>query len=166
MRKYWWTRYGDLPAEIVRAAFQQALDTCEFFPSPAAFNAILRDIGAQSGAIVDGASAWDAMDRALFAAWSETNDRVNIRENGYPWPDGKDGLCRAILRGELGLTVRDVAEMHPAEYAKTRARFVERFDARRQVAQAEATVAKLAAPTPTPLPAERPRLRPVAGGES
>lgn len=163
VRKYWWTRYGDLPADVLRTAFQAALDSCEFFPSPAAFNDILRGISAQSGAVVDGAAAWDAMQREIFGCWSETNDRINVRAHGYPWPNDR---CKAILRGDLNLTVRDVAEMHPAEYAKTRERFIHLFDRDQQVAQAEQTVARLAPPETVPIPIpprpQRPRL---VGGE-
>lgn len=140
VRKYWWTRYGDLPADVLRTAFQAALDSCEFFPSPAVFNDILRGISAQSGAVVDGTSAWEAMQRAIFGCWSEANDRITIRATGYPWPTDR---CKAILRGDLNLTVRDVAEMHPAEYAKTRDRFIHLFDSSQSVDQASTHVAKL-----------------------
>ncbi len=144
---------------MLRTAFQTALDTCEFFPSPAAFNDILRGISAQSGTVVDGASAWDGMERAMFSCWSETNDRVNVREHGYPWPNER---CKAVLRGDLNCTVRMIAEMHPAEYAKTRERFVALYDRAQQVNQAQDTAARLAPPDTVPIPIpprpQRPRL--------
>ncbi len=162
VRDYWWSRYGDLPADVIRTAFQAALDTCEFFPSPAAFNEILRDVSAQSGAVVDGASAWEAMDRTMFSCWSETNDRINVREHGYPWPDER---CKQIIRNEMRRMVRDIAEMHPAEYAKTRERFIALYDGARVVEQAEATVAKIAAPAPLSVVAPPPLRRISGGGE-
>jgi len=147
---------------VLQTAFQAALDTSEFFPSPAAFNEILRDVSAQSGAVVDGASAWEAMERGIFSCWSETNDRINVREHGYPWPDER---CKQIVRGEMRRMVRDIAEMHPAEYAKTRERFIALYDGARVVEQAAATVAKIQAPDPVQLPAQRPpRLQRVVGG--
>lgn len=148
---------------MLHTAFQAALDTCEFFPTPAAFNEILRGISAQTGTVVDGASAWEAMDRSMFSCWSETNDRINVREHGYPWPDER---CKQIIKGEMRRMVRDIAEMHPAEYAKTRERFIALYDGARVVEQASATVAKLQAPTPVPLNTARPpRHQRVIGGD-
>jgi len=163
LARYWWQTYGDLPDAVLVAAFEIAKQSCRFFPAPAEFSAFLRGISAQSGAVVDGAAAWEAMQRDLFGCWSETNDRINVRANGYPWPTDR---CKAILRGDLNLTVRDVAEMHPAEYAKTRERFIALYDRDQQVAQAEQTVARLAPPETVPIPIpprpQRPRL---VGGE-
>ena len=162
--RYWWQKYGDLPDEVLLTGFQVALDTCTFFPSPAEFNGLLRTISAAQGQIVDGASAWDAMERELFGCWSETNDRINVRVHGYPWPNDR---CKALLRGELHCTVRDVAEMHPKGVADLRARFVARYDGVAQVAQAEQTVARLDPPETVPIPIpprpQRPRL--VSGEE-
>jgi len=113
---------------------------------------------------VDGGAAWEAMQRTMFSCWSVTNDQITIRATGYPWPTDR---CKAILRGDLNLTVRDVAEMHPAEYAKTRDRFIALYDRDQQTVQAQETAARLAAPETAPIPIpprpQRPRL--VSGDE-
>ena len=162
--RYWWQTYGDLPDDVLQKAFAAAQRASRFFPTPAEFDAILRQIAAKGGAVVDGASAWDAMERELFGCWSETNDRINVRVHGYPWPNDRS---KAILRGELNCTVRDVAEMHPKGVADLRARFIALYDGAAQVAQAEQTVARLAAPETVPIPIpprpQRPRL--VSGDE-
>lgn len=160
--KYWWQTYGDLPDDILQTAFQVAAQSGGFFPTPATFNEILRGISAQSGAVVDGASAWEAMDRSMFSCWSETNDRINVREHGYPWPDER---CKQIIRNDMRRMVRDIAEMHPAEYAKTRERFIALYDGARVVEQASATVAKIEAPAPLSVVAPPPLRRISGGGE-
>lgn len=167
--RYFWDTYGDLPDDVLLEAFATIKRSGKFFPRPADFDEAVRQIGRKAGAINDGASAWDAMQRDLFGCWSEANDRVNIRVHGYPWPNDR---CRQILRGQLNCTVRDVVEMHPAEYAKTREAFIRAYDGAAQVDQAEATVAKLQAPAPISMPTSEPRafvppppLRRI-GGES
>jgi hypothetical protein len=160
--RYWWETFGDLPDDVLLQAFAVAKRTSKFFPSPNEFDEIIRQIGRKSGAVVDGATAWDAMQRDLFGCWSETNDRINIRVHGYPWPNDR---CKQILRGQLNCTVRDVVEMHPAEYAKTREAFVKAYDGAAQTEQAEATVAKIAAPAPLSVVAPPPLRRISGGGE-
>ena len=157
--RYFWDTFGDMPDDVLMQAFAVAQRSLKWFPKPAEFDAIIRTIAAKGGAVVDGASAWDALERDLFGCWSETNDRINVRVHGYPWPNDR---CKAILRGELNCTVRDVAEMHPKGVADLRARFIALYDGVAQVAQAEQTVARLAAPETVPVPIpprpQRPRL--------
>ena len=45
----WWMKYGDLPDDILLAAFGQALNSCKFFPSIAEFNEILTDVKRAAG---------------------------------------------------------------------------------------------------------------------
>jgi hypothetical protein len=131
----WWRKFGALPDGVLLPAFELALDTCKFFPSIAEFNDLIRAVAQSEGGIVDGATAWNACERALFACWSETRDRLILAKGeGYPWPDPR---CKEVLRGAMDRTVRDVANMHPKEYAATRDRFVALYDQGAQVAQAQ-----------------------------
>ena len=47
--KLWWEKYGQIPDDILLAAFGQAIDTCKFFPSPAEFNDILANVRRAAG---------------------------------------------------------------------------------------------------------------------
>jgi hypothetical protein len=138
---YWWRRFGDLPDEILIEAFQRALDSADYFPSPAQFMGILRDISASQGAIVGGAGAWEAIERDILGQWSETNDRLMASAGKrYAWPDERS---RDILRNEMGCMVSALAQMHPRALAEVRDRFVAKYDAAIATDQARAGVAKL-----------------------
>lgn len=141
----WWRKYGDLPDELLLEAFQLVEDTCRFFPSPAEFNDLLRRIGASRGQIVDGMTAWDAIERDILGNWSETNDRLMASAGRrYPWPDDRS---RDILRSEMGCMVSALAQLHPKGLAEVRDRFVAKYDAALATEQARAGVAKLAQPS-------------------
>lgn len=144
--QYWWQSFGDLPDETLLPAFEMAKQSCRFFPSPAEFREFLQEVASSQGAIVNGYTAWEALEKAIFRPWSEANDRVMVQENRkYPWPTP---LCREVLRGQMALTPRDVAMMHPKEYAATRERFIKAFDSAQTVGHAvERTQAALDAPT-------------------
>lgn len=140
--RFWWQRFGDLPDDILAEGFMRALDSCDYFPSPSQFMAILRDISASQGGIADGATAWEAIERDIIGRWSETNDRLLASTNRrYPWPDDRS---RAILRDEMGCMVSGLAQMHPKGLAEVRERFVAKYDAALATEQARAGVAKLA----------------------
>ena len=131
----WWRKFGALPDGVLLPAFELALDTCKFFPSIAEFNDLLRAVAQAEGRIVDGATAWNACERALFSCWSETRDRLILaRGDGYPWPDER---CKDVLRRQMDRTVRDVANMHPKEYATARERFIQLYDQGAQVGRAQ-----------------------------
>jgi hypothetical protein len=96
----WWRKFGDLPDGILVPAFELALDTCTFFPSIAEFHGLIRTVAASEGAVVDGATAWEAIERDIIGRWSETGDRLLASTNRkYPWPDDRS---REILRDEMG----------------------------------------------------------------
>lgn len=139
--RFWWQRFGDLPDEVLQEAFIRALDTCNYFPSPAQFMGILREISASQGAIVSGASAWEAIERDIIGQWSETGDRL-LASSGrrYPWPDERS---REILRNEMGCMISSLAQMHPKALAEIRDRFIAKYDATLATEQARAGVAKL-----------------------
>ncbi len=152
---FWWQRFGDLPDDILAQAFMQALNTCDYFPSPAQFMTILRGISASQGAIVDGASAWESIERDIIGQWSETGDRLMASAGTkYAWPDDRS---RQILRNEMGSMISSLAQMHPKGLAEIRDRFVAKYDAALAVTQAREGVAKLDAQQaaglipPTPL---------------
>lgn len=131
----WWRKFGALPDGVLVPAFDLALDTCKFFPSIAEFNDLIRAVAQAEGAVLDGATAWNACEKALFTCWSEARDRLLLaKDEGYPWPDTR---CKEVLRGAMDRTVRDVANMHPKEYAATRERFVALYDQGAKVAQAQ-----------------------------
>lgn len=133
--RFWWTRYGDLPDDVLLTAFELALQQCKFFPSPAEFTELLTQVagrGLESG----GAAVWEAMHQTMFSVWSETRDRVMLQDGTrYPWPDDR---ARAILRDRMNLTVRRVAEMHPKDYEAARQRFIQQYDGAQAVERAEA----------------------------
>lgn len=139
----WWTTFGDLPDHVLLTGFHLAMQSAEFFPTPARFRQLLGAIAAEAGAPIGGQATWEAMERDIFRRWSETGDRLIASTVGgkYPWPDDRS---REVLRGQLTLTVRDVVMMHPAEYAATRERFVELYDEGRMVAEAHEAVDRLA----------------------
>ena len=132
----WWRKFGNLPDSVLVPAFELALNTCTFFPSIAEFNAILRRVAGAEGEVVDGASAWEACERRVFSCWSEAGDSL-IRQSGggYDWPDEQ---CKRLVRETLNLTVRAIATMHEIEYGKVKARFIEQYEAGRQVSEAQA----------------------------
>jgi hypothetical protein len=133
----WWRKFGALPDDVLAAAFEVVIDTCRFFPSPAEFNDILRQVAASRGAIVDGATAWDECERLIFRQWSEAGDRLVLQSGqGYPWPNPR---CKDIVRERLNLTVRGIAMMHARDYDQTRARFIAAYDSGQAVERAEAT---------------------------
>lgn len=138
----WWRKFGDLPDGILVPAFELALDTCKFFPSIAEFHELIHTVARSEGAIVDGASAWEAIERDIIGRWSETNDRL-LASTGrkYPWPDDRS---RDILRNEMGCMVSSLAQMHPKGLAEVRGRFVAKYDAALATEQSRAGVAKLA----------------------
>lgn len=143
LMRFWWQRFGDLPDDILAEAFMRALDSCDFFPSPSQFMAILRDISASQGAITDGASAWEVIDRDIIGQWSETGDRLIAQSGkGYPWPDDRS---KAILRSEMGYMISALAQMHPKAVAEVRDRFIGKYDAAVATEQARAGVAKIEA---------------------
>lgn len=147
----WWRKFGHLPDGLLVPAFELALDTCKFFPSIAEFNDLLRTVAKSEGAVVDGATAWDAIERAIIGRWSEAGDRMILSAGtGYPWPDDR---CKRLVRDAMNLRVRDIATMHPAEYARTRDDFIRRYDQAEQVERAQVGVGVL----PTP-------LRQIGGG--
>lgn len=133
--QYWWQTFGDLPDDTLLPAFEMAKQSCRFFPSPAEFNDLLRQVAASRGAIVDGASAWDQCERIIFRQWSEANDAKVRERGGYPWPNL---TCKEIVREKLNHTPRSIAMMHAKDYAATRERFIAAYDSAQAVAQAEA----------------------------
>lgn len=120
---------------MLGAAFELVIDTCKFFPSPAEFNDLLRQVAAAAGAVVDGASAWDECERLIFRQWSEASDRLVLQAGqGYPWPNPR---CKEIVRERLNLNVRAIATMHAKDYDQTRARFIAAYDSGQAVERAE-----------------------------
>jgi len=135
--RFWWTRFGDLPDEVLLTTFELAMTECKFFPSPAEFKDLLGQVAGR-GLAANGAAVWDEMHRTLFGCWSETRDRVMLQENRkYDWPDD---LSRSILRDRLNLTVRRVAEMHPKDYEAARERFIKAYDSVQAVERAEQAI--------------------------
>lgn len=135
----WWRKFGALPDDVLIAAFELVIDTCKFFPAPAEFNDLLRQVATSRGAVVDGASAWDECERLIFRQWSEAGDRLVLSSGqGYPWPNLE---CKATVREKLNLTVRAIATMHPKDYDATRERFINAYDAAQAVERAEAQIA-------------------------
>ena len=134
----WWRKYGGLPDDVLTAAFEVVIDTCKFFPAPAEFNDILRQVAAASGAVVDGATAWDECERLIFRQWSEAGDRLVLQAGqGYPWPNPR---CKELVRERLNLTVRGIATMHAKDYDATRGRFIALYDSVQAVERAEQAI--------------------------
>lgn len=137
----WWRKFGDLPDAILLPAFELALDSCKFFPSIAEFNDLIRTVGRAEGGIVDGASAWEAIERDILGRWSETSDRLMASAGKrYPWPDERS---RDILRNEMGCVISALAQMHPKALGDIRDRFIAKYDAALTTERARAGVAKL-----------------------
>lgn len=137
----WWSKYGALPDDVLIAAFALAVDTCEFFPPPAKFNELLRNVAGATGAVVDGETAWAYLQQRTVRKF---RPGVAIREPGDPDPyrskqdplDWPDELARSIVRDELGgIYALAVTE---GEYAREqqRKRFVASYDRQRQATQA------------------------------
>lgn len=135
--QYWWQTFGHLPDDTLVPAMEMAKQSCKFFPSPAEFNDILRQVAAARGAIVDGASAWDECERIIFRQWSEANDHLVRQQGGYPWPNLR---CKEIVRDRLNLTPRMIALMHAKDYDATRSRFVKAYDEGQAVERAEVAI--------------------------
>lgn len=143
-----------------------------FFPTVPEILKAVSELAAARGVAVDGASAWEAMQRALFSQWSEAGDRligtrIAAGGPGYPWPNER---CREIVKGRMNRTVRGIAQIESAyELDKVRAEFVRYYDAKQAVDAVEAqdTAARLPAPETVPIPIpprpQRPRL--VSGDE-
>jgi hypothetical protein len=139
----WWQKYGALPDEVLFAAFALVVDTCEFFPAPAKFNELLRQVAGSTGAVVDGESAWAYLQSRTVRKF---RPGVAIRDPGDPDPfrskqdplDWPDELARRIVREELGgIYALAVTE---GEYAREqqRKRFVKSYDSVQAVERAEA----------------------------
>lgn len=152
--KWWGERYSNLPDAVLRRAFEIAAERCRFFPTPAEFNAILEGLAAQSGHIVDGATAWDALDRDVLRTYAPGITKQ------IPWPDERS---REVLRGEMGKLIHDVCQMHPRDLAMVREEFIRRYDAGRMADRAQDTLDRLTASHPAALPARDLRL--VSGEE-
>lgn len=126
-----------------------------FFPTVPEIEKAANELATARGVAVDGAAAWEAMDRALFRVWSEAGDRlIGMRivdgGPGYPWPNER---CREIVRIRMNRTVRGLATIeNEIERAKARAEFVRLYDATSANEQAKAN---LEAPQP---------LRRIGGG--
>lgn len=153
----WWQKYGALPDDVLLAAFALVVDTCEFFPAPAKFNELLRQVAGGGGAVVDGESAWAYLQRRTVpnfrpgVAIREPNDPDPFRSKQDPldWPNE---LARRIVREELGgIYALAVTE---GEYAREqqRKRFVKSYDTVQAVERAEAAI-------------DAPRLRALEAGD-
>jgi hypothetical protein len=136
--QYWWQTFGNLPDATLLPAFEMAKQSCRFFPSPAEFHDLLRQAAAATGAVVDGATAWDECERLIFRQCSEAGDRLVLQSGqGYPWPNPR---CKELVREQLNLTVRGIATMHAKDYDATKARFVALYDSVQAVERAEQAI--------------------------
>ena len=155
--QYWWQRYGELPDATLLAAFEMAKQTCDFFPAPAKFNEILRQVAAGNGEVIDGETAWTYLQNRTVRKF---RPGVGIREPGDPDPyrskqdplDWPDELARRIVREELGgIYALAVTE---GDYAREqqRKRFVRSYDSAQAVERAEAAI-------------EGPKLRALEAGD-
>jgi len=141
-----------------------------FFPTVPEILKAASELAAARGVAVDGASAWEAMQRALFGQWSEASDRlistrIAAGGPGYPWPNER---CREIVKARMNRTVRGIAQIESAyELDKVRGEFIRLYNANEAADEAEQTVARLAPPETVPIPIpprpQRPRL--VSGEE-
>jgi len=151
----YWEALGDLPGDLFIVACKRALAewiTPFAFPPIAVLLRFANDAAAQSGAIIDGDSAWAYLMRNTVRRF-----RPGVADQIVDWPDP---LSRQVIRDQLG-TIYNLATLE-GEYAidQARRRFVKAYDSQRATLAAQPTAADAPA-----LPA-RPAMRLVSGENS
>jgi hypothetical protein len=126
-------------------ACERCRKECDWFPKAKHILERARVVQRSTGAVIDGASAWAALESAILNRWSEAGDRLLASQGKrYPWPDDR---TRAIFYVEMNLTPRTVATLDldkredAYRYDQYRKRFIQLYDEQAGTQEAIAQVA-------------------------